>query len=119
MSSDQSYKPLHDKDHAVQVNITINKRDFYETPVHYVTLPHLSFDGENYHLAFFVTTPAPTGTTRDEDEPVQATTVARLALSGNTVATLFELLRNVVTITDDGGYLLRPEELMRGADRGE
>lgn len=60
------------------VTMSINQRQFHDTPPVYVTFPHVSFDGFNIHLLFLSGTPNPLDDPTDEDNSVRVT--ARLVM---------------------------------------
>lgn len=79
----------------LQLNVSINQREFAESPVRYATLAHVSYDGVNFHLVFLATTPPPLVGV-EPSENVDAQVVARIVLPPTSALTTALLLRDEI-----------------------
>lgn len=77
------------------VDISIDERQFLATHPVYATVPHVTFDGFNYHLVFFSATPVPI---TEEGTSQRVTVAARLVLppvvAEATVTALYDALQH-------------------------
>ncbi len=107
-STDAAEEPVDQA--GATTNYQINVSEFLKSPVQYANLPHVSFDGTNYHLSFFAFSVFP-GMPLEEGPERPVTMVARIALPPDavelTIASLqsaFDVFSGVVGggATDDG-----------------
>lgn len=77
-----------------QVTMTINERQFQEAAPVYVTFPHVSFDGFNFHLVFLSGTPHPIDTDDTPSVRVSARLVMPPVVADATVRALLSALKN-------------------------
>lgn len=84
----------------IDVNFSISERSFFEMRPTYATFPYVSFDGFNYHLVLFATTPIPVD---NQEGPVRAQAVARIVLPPAAAMATLDALRNALASEDVQG----------------
>lgn len=97
----------------LNVDVSINERDFYQTDPQYATFPYVSFDGINFHVVFLVTTP----TMAEAGQKQRAEVVTRLVMPLPAVlATIEELQKAVSNPVAEGIYAPLYESAKQAAD---
>jgi len=94
-------------DDSYSINIQINERQFHNTNPQYATVPHVTFDGVNYHLVFLVTAPSPLPVEHEQRmKTVPAQVVARIVIPPPVVLSTIQALQNAIgQVAEDSVFI--------------
>jgi hypothetical protein len=87
------------------LNISINEKQFHDTPIEYATFPFVSYDGFNFHIVMLSVSPDPTNDTFNQGDPARVRVVSRVALPWPSAEALLRQLSEVLENPIPAGLL--------------